>query len=110
MFRIRLLIAFLGLGCQAFAQLDRATLAGTVSDSSGAILAGAALDISSVDAGLRRAAVTGANGTYVFSLLPIGVYTLTASHSGFRTIAVKDVQLAVGDNRTLNLKMELSTV
>jgi len=94
----------------AFAQVDRAGISGTVTDASGAIVAGAKVEAVSKDTGLRREALTGGAGSYAFSQMPIGVYTVTVSHTGFRSVAVKDVRLGVGDNRTLNLQLELSNV
>jgi hypothetical protein len=109
-FRILLLIFVLGLGSQVSAQLDRATLAGTVADTSRAAIPDATVTIVSSETGLRREVETGANGTFAFSLLPIGVYTVTVTHAGFRTVSMKDLRLAVGDNRTVNIDMELSTL
>jgi hypothetical protein len=101
---------FLFTAFQLNAQLDRATLTGTVADSSGAVIPGATVQIVSNETGLRREVQTGSNGTYVFSLLPIGAYTVTVSQDGFRTALIKDVRLGVGDNRTLNVALELSTL
>src|ERR1051326_5226505 len=108
--RILLLAVFLFTAFQLNAQLDRATLTGTVADSSGAVIPGATVQIVSNETGLRREVQTGSNGTYVFSLLPIGAYTVTVSQDGFRTALIKDVRLGVGDNRTLNVALELSTL
>ncbi|MDP2998692.1 MAG: TonB-dependent receptor, partial [Bryobacterales bacterium] len=92
------------------AQVDRATLGGTVSDSSEAVVPGAKVVLVSQETGLRREAQTGPNGAYVFSLVPIGVYTVTATQAGLRTVTMKDLRLGVGDNRTLNIQMEVSTI
>ena len=110
MFRILLLVMLLRCNAQVWAQLDRATLAGTVTDTSGAVVGGARVDLVSQETGLRREVQSGANGAYTFSLVPIGVYTVTATHAGFRTVATKDLRLGVGDNRTLNIEMEVSTI
>ena len=91
-------------------QVDQATLGGTLSDSSEAVLPGAKVELVSQETGLRREAQTRANGAYVFSLVPIGVYTVTARQEGFRTVTFKDVRLGVGDNRTLNIQMDVSTI
>ena len=108
--RVLLFVLLLGLGSQVSAQLDRATLAGTVADASGAVIPGAMIAIVSTDTGLRREGQTGANGTYAFTLLPIGSYAVMVTHGGFRTVSMKELRLGVGDNRTLNIDMELSTV
>jgi hypothetical protein len=107
---IRVLLLSILLGLQLSGQVDRATLAGAVKDSSGAVVPAVGLHIVSQETGLRREATTGPAGSYTFSQLPVGTYTLTAAHPGFRTITVKDLRLGVGDNRTLNLEMELSSV
>ena len=71
---------------------------------------GAVATIESTETGLRREAQSAAGGTYTFSQLPIGVYTLTVSKPGFRPVKITDLRLGVGDNRTLNLEMEVSSV
>jgi hypothetical protein len=91
------------------AQLDRATLTGAVTDSSGAVVPSAVLSVSSEETGLRRSAQTSDNGTYTFPQLPIGSYTVTAAHPGLRSVTMRDVRLGVGDNRTLNFQMEVSS-
>jgi hypothetical protein len=98
------------IALQAAAQVDRATLGGTVTDRTGVMVPNARIEITAEATGLHRETRTAGNGGYSFSLLPIGVYTLTASHSGFRSTTVKDLRLGVGDSRTLNVEMELATV
>jgi hypothetical protein len=98
------------LGCPAFAQVDRATLSGSITDSSGAVIAGAKIEVVSQETGLRREMLSTETGTYTFSQLPIGVYTVTVSQTGFRTVIVRDLRLGVGDNRALNLEMEVSSI
>lgn len=102
-------IVLLGLCSRISAQVDRATLAGTVSDSSGAIVPGVTVVVTSKETGLRREAQTSAHGAYSVPGLPLGNYTVTVTHTGFRPVAVKDLQLNVGDNRTLNLELQVST-
>jgi len=93
-----------------WAQVDRATLGGTVSDSSGAVIPGVKIELVSEETGLKREATTGANGQYSFSLLPIGEYSLRAAQTGFRTVVFKDLRLGVGDNRVLDIQMEVSSI
>ena len=94
----------------ATAQIDRATLTGTITDSTGAVVPGASIEVVSQETGLRRSGQTAENGSYTFSQLPIGTYTVTVSCSGFRTVTTKDVRLTVGDNRALDTTLELSAV
>lgn len=104
-----LLLALL-FGAQLSAQVDRATLQGTVSDSTGAVVPGASVEIVSQDTGLRRQIKTNEAGAYVAAGLPIGNYSVTVSLSGFRTVTFQDVRLGVGDIRTLDVQLEVSAI
>ncbi len=101
-------VIFCLLGQALFAQVDRATLTGTVSDASGAVIAGAKAEVTAQDTGLHREVRTSGAGTYVFSALPIGSYTLAVSLPGFNPKTIKDIRLTVGENRTLDVSMEVS--
>ena len=70
----------------------------------------ARVEVLSQETGLRREAETGPNGVYTVSQLPIGVFDVNIARPGFRTVTVKELRLGVGDNRTLNVTMEPSTV
>lgn len=74
------------------------------------MIPGAKIELVSEETGLKREATTGTNGQYSFSLLPIGEYSLRVSQSGFRTVVFKDLRLAVGDNRVLDIQMEVSSI
>lgn len=107
---ILLLVVFFAVHFPAPAQVDRASLVGTVFDSSRALIPEARVEAVSQDTGLRREALTAMTGAYTFSLMPIGAYTVSVTRAGFRTVTMKDVRLGVGDNRTLNIQMEVSGV
>ena len=112
-FRLRCLLGFLSLipvlMLPVAAQLDRATLTGTITDPSGAVVSDVNLELVSQDTGLRREAVSSASGAYTFSMVPIGTYNLTVNHTGFKTSTVKDIKLGVGDNTTVNIPLEIKT-
>src|SRR3984885_15513654 len=58
-------------------------LTGTVTDPSGAVVSGATVTLKSEATGAARTATTSSSGTYRFSLLPPGSYTVTVTASGF---------------------------
>lgn len=92
------------------AQVDRASLNGTVTDPAHAVVPGAKVVALSTATGLRREAISGNGGNYQFSLLPVGLYTISVSKPGFRAAEFKDVELAVGQTRTLDVKLAVGAV
>jgi hypothetical protein len=72
------------LASHAWAQ-DTATLNGTVTDNSGAVIPGAKVALRNAVSGLARNAVTGDSGGFVFHNLPYGNYTVTVQSKGFAT-------------------------
>ncbi len=79
----------------AFAQVDTGAVRGTVTDPSGAVIPNAKATLTNVGTGLTVSTVTGADGTYTFSPVKIGSYTVKVESPGFRESVVNvtvDVQ------------------
>ncbi len=91
-----------------FAQVDRATLTGTITDATGAVIPGAKVEVTAAATGLHREMQTSESGTYSFSGLPIGTYLVAVTRQGFHAVSIKDVQLGVGETRTLDVPMEVA--
>ena len=101
-----LLLVLLGVQI-VFAQIDRAVLEGTVTDQTGAVLAGATVQVAAVDTGILRERQTNGSGYYRVSGLGVGRYTVNVKKDGFKTMLVKDVILEVGQTRTLDLELNV---
>jgi hypothetical protein len=101
-------IAIILTASVACAQADRSGLSGTVTDSSGGLLAHAHITTVQDSTQLRREAVSNSNGTYAIPELPVGVYTITFEHSGFKTLTFVDVEQVIGRTRTLNASMRVA--
>ncbi len=101
--------ALLAVAVPAFPQTDRATLEGTITDPSGAIVSGAKVTVTNVDTGITQAGQTNSNGYYRFPGLAVGEYTVIADSSGFKTKAIEEVQLEIGQTRTLNVHLEIGS-
>src|SRR5258708_15067082 len=95
-------ILALFLGTAAFAQVDRAVLEGTVTDSTEAGIASDTVKILAVDTGLGQEQPTNSKGYYRFPGLAVGNYSVTFAGSGFKTKLVEGVILQVGQTRTLD--------
>ena len=93
-----------------FGQVDSADLNGTVTDTSGSLVPGARVELASPSTGLTRDVVTGPSGVYSIPGIPIGTYDLKISKDGFQTFGMKNVQLFVGQSRTVDAKLELGTI
>ena len=75
------------LSVASFAQGGLASINGTVTDQSGALVTNATVNVTNAATGQSRQTNTADNGTYVLPLLPGGVYTVTCSHAGFRSVS-----------------------
>ncbi|MBM3814531.1 MAG: TonB-dependent receptor [Acidimicrobiia bacterium] len=105
------LLAICLLAATAFAQSEvgGATLNGTITDPSGAAVAGAKVTAVNQDTGLTRETESSAAGLYSMVRLPVGVYDLTVQMQGFRPTKRTAIRLAIGALITLDVKLELGT-
>lgn len=89
-----------------YAQETTAGIQGLVKDQTGAVVAGATVEISGPTLGVKSVE-TDTTGFYRFSSLPPGTYTLTVSAKGFRVIKREGVSLDVGRLPNLDLQLEV---
>ncbi len=91
----------------AFAQATAsATLQGTVTDQSGAVVAGVAVTITNKDQGWKRTSTTSDSGLYRFELLAAGSYSVRVTHAGFATVTVDQAELQVGQTASLDFVLK----
>jgi hypothetical protein len=94
--------------CDAFAQQSRAVaLRGQVLDAFGAAIVGATVTLSGA-ADFERATVTNGEGVYVFNGLPAGRYIVRATAQGFAPFENGAVDLAAGQTKVLDIKLEVT--
>lgn len=91
------------------AQVVGARIAGTVTDGTGAVIAGAQMTIKNTATNLTRELATNKSGFYSAPNLSPGPYTVTASAQGFQTEAATGLILTVGADVEVNLTMEIGT-
>jgi hypothetical protein len=90
------------------AQTDRGTISGTVRDQSGRVIVGAQLTIRALSTGLEHETVTDGAGVYVVTSLATGIYQVTVQSGGFAGQQFNDVNLDVGQTRTLDAKLSVA--
>jgi hypothetical protein len=91
----------------AQAQAFTATLAGTVRDTSGGVVPKAKVTLEDSERGIVRSFTTGSVGTYVFSLVPPGTYTLRVAGAGFKDYLQKGIVLTVGESAKQDVTLQV---
>jgi hypothetical protein len=84
---------------------DTATIVGTVSDSSNAVIPAAKVTVANPDKGFTRQLASNAAGEYTAAKIPIGTYVVTAQASGFEKSVRTGVTLSVGQTQRVDLQM-----
>lgn len=109
MFRLLLISTVLVfvLSAAALAQVITGDVLGTVTDPSGAVVANAKVTIRNLATNASRDAQTGANGEYVFNLLPPGHYALSVEAQGFKSYKIDDLSLSAGDRSRLDVALQV---
>src|SRR5215472_14794353 len=102
-----LILAASILAGQTFAQESRASLSGTVADGSGSVLPGVTVQLTNMGTGIALTSTTNDAGLYRFLFLNPGKYKLVATMSGFKTFERDNIELAVAEDGTLPIKLEL---
>ncbi len=93
-----------------FAQGNSGTISGTVTDSSGGVVAGATVNLTDTTSGSVRPTTTNDKGFYVFAYVNPGTYNVTITKQGFKTTAVSGQVVQVSLHLTVNVVLELGSV
>src|ERR1700730_5546607 len=102
---VGLVLLTLGSG-NAFGQATAsATIQGTVTDKSGAVVSGAEVVAKSKATDLTRTATTSDTGYFRFELLPVGTYTVTVTKAGFGTVS-QTIETLIGQVATVNAELK----
>lgn len=93
-----------------FGQNVYASLAGTITDPSGAAVPNATVTAKNQNTGFTRTATTDSRGTYALNLLPAGTYTLSATRTGFQQKSVTNIVLQVDQQAREDVTLEIGEV
>jgi hypothetical protein len=93
-----------------FAQVPTATITGVAQDPSKTVVQGARITVTNTATHYNRSAVTGTNGEYRISGLPVGPYELRAEMQGFKTAAVSNIILEVDQLARVDIGLELGQI
>lgn len=90
-----------------FAQTTNGRITGSIQDATGAVIPGASLTLVNNRTDAKAEMQTDAVGGFVFPALPPGVYTLTVGATGFRKAVVSNIEVTVGLDVPLEVKLEI---
>ena len=100
-----LLAAFILTAATGFAQGATGSITGTVRDQNGAVVTGAAVEVTNDSTGEKRTATTNDQGGYTVTNLPVGTYTVTVNASGFAPQTAKGVTVSVSFTTDTDLSL-----
>lgn len=103
----RLALGVMALTSSAFAQDTRGTFTGTVTDPSGAAIAGAKLSAQNTQTNVTVQGTTGSDGSYLIPYLPPGPYTVTVESQGFKRLLRQGIELRISERVTLDFRLEI---
>jgi hypothetical protein len=89
------------------AQVSGATISGTITDASGAVIAGAEISVRNTGTGITRNTTSDSSGFYTVPNLNPGPYEVKVTARGFTTAVQSNLTLAVGAQQQLNIPMKV---
>ena len=108
----RVLIAVMAMLCivpAVQAQVDRATLSGTVKDTAGGVLTGASVTVTNVATNVASKATTSSSGTFLVVNLQSGQYLVEAEAAGLQK-AVQSVILEIGQRGRIDITLGIGSL
>jgi len=101
------LVVFAVLVVMGYAQTFRGAINGTVSDPSGAMVAGASVRTTNVATGVTLTTTTTSDGQFAFQDIPLGTYKIVVTASGFSSVTTDNVSVTAGAVYTLPVKLKV---
>jgi carboxypeptidase family protein len=110
--RITFLAAFLValMAVPAMAQKITATIRGTITDSTGAVVPGAKVTVRNEGTGLNRVSESNSDGIYSFAELPVGSYRIEVEKAAFKSATRSRITLNVADTRAVDVQLETGSI
>lgn len=109
--RLFLVVCLLALftSLPASAQQATATVNGTVKDPSGALVPGAKVTLKNMGTNIARTIMSGKDGAYSFTLVPIGTYELAVEQSGFDKYLQRGITLQINENARQDIVLKVGS-
>jgi len=88
------------------AQVDAGSILGTITDASGAVIGGATVTLTNEGTSATLSTTAETDGSYKFTPVRIGTYSLTATYAGFQTTTQRNIMVNVGSNVVINFTLK----
>lgn len=108
--KLSLALAFFCVSTCLWAQTPTGQITGTISDPSGAVIAGATVTAINPSTNIRRETATNEDGLYLLPALPPGVYNLEVAAKGFPTQISQGLELQVGQTAKIDFDLKIGNV
>src|SRR5438477_5165940 len=103
-------VLLLGFVRTSYSQTTFASITGTVTDATGAIVPGATITATHGESNIKTSATSNEEGNYTIAQLKEGNYTVRTEAKGFKTFVVENVRLVARDLRRVDVKLEVGNV
>ena len=100
-------LLFLAAGISVYGQINQASLQGTVTDNTGAVVPNATIELKDKGTSVARTAKTNGAGEYDLPNLDPTEYSLTITYTGFKSFVVSSLILHTGEHSTVNASLEV---
>src|SRR5713226_5204318 len=104
---LRLGVCSFAIALATFAQSDRGTITGTVSDPAGAVVAGAPIQARNVETGLVYESATSTTGNYTIAQLPASTYDVSVGVTGFKKYTRAGLAVQVAQTMRIDIALEV---
>lgn len=104
------LCLLLSSGIPAWSQVENASLTGSVTDPSGAVIPDASVTATQIGTNLEQKTTTDSAGYYLFPALLVGTYTVTVEATGFKKAIHENTVLGVGQRARSDFNLEVGLV
>ena len=102
-------VCFFGVVFAAFAQTDRGTITGTISDPAGGVVAGAVVEAKNEGTGAVTQVASTSTGNYTLSQLPAGNYEITVTVAGFKKFVRQNITVQVAGTLRIDVPLEVGS-
>ena len=95
------------LTTSAFAQTDRGSITGTITDSTGAVVPNAPVEITNQATGAVYSGGASTTGNFTIASLPAGQYLLSVTVAGFKKYVRENIQVTVATDTRVDVALEI---